>query len=359
LRRTAFLVLALGLAAPGRAAEPVVVSDGRYVMGTILEITLAAPDAPRGRALLDRLYGTAAALDALLSHWQPESGLSRFNRAAGQGPQRIDPDLARALALSLELSRETGGAFDVTVGPLVALWRHAGERGVAPTGEERARARARSGAAGLRVDLAASTAELERTGAAVDLGGLAKGLALDRLHEELERAGIESALLSFGQSSLLAIGAPPGAPGWRLLVRQPDPGGEGQGAAGFAGVATLRDRAASISATLGQWTEIEGRRYGHLIDPRSGEPLQRAAQAMVLSASAARAEAWSKALLVLEPREALERLAAAGGEALVLEADGRSFETPGWRAATAFEAIAHGASESSETSSPPSKPASR
>lgn len=340
MSRRAGLALVLAFAAacaPGGTLErrrdprsgPVVVSDGRYVMGTIFEITLVARDPAQGKELAEALFAVAGRLDALFTSWDPESALMRWNRTAGQGPQAVEPELARVLALSVALSAQTRGAFDVTVGPLAALWRSAGERGALPAPAEIARARACVGPQVVRADAQAARAELRCAGAAVDLGGVAKGYALDRMRELLSEAGVANALLSFGQSSLLALGAPPDGSGWRLLVRAPE--------GGFAGLATLRDRAASVSGSLGQWTEIEGRRYGHVIDPRSGEPLVRDAQAMVLAPSAAAAEAWSKALLVLAPEPAIALLAAEGGEGLLLEGDGRRFETPGWLAATDFE----------------------
>lgn len=333
--RAALLVAAaagLGCAASGPAApEPsVVVSDGRYAMGTVLELTLVAPDRSRGRALAEAAFALAARSEALVSNWDPESAVMQLNAAAGRGSQPVPDELARLLVASLAYARRTHGAFDVTVGPLVALWRAAGEQGRLPTPAQRAAARARVGEGTLRVDLAAGTAELVPAGAAVELGGIAKGWALDRMAEALRAAGISDALLSFGQSSLWALGAPPDAPGWRLLVRRPD--------GGYAGVATLRDRAVSVSGSVGQWTEIEGRRFGHVIDPRSGEPLVRAAQAVVLAPEAALAEALSKALLVLTPDEGLALLEGEPDcEALLLEADGRRYQTRGWQEASRFE----------------------
>ncbi len=310
-------------------AAPALVSDGRYAMGTVLEITVAAADPASARAAIERAFAEAARLEPLLSNWDPEGALARFDAAAGRGPQRVDPELARVLAASLALTRRTQGAFDVTVGPLVRLWRTAAERGRLPSRAERARARARVGAEGLRVDVEAGTAELVHAGASVELGGIAKGWALDRMAGILRAAGIGAALLSFGQSSLWAIGAPPAEPGWRLLVRDPD--------GGYAGTMTLRDRAVSVSGSLGQSVEIGGRRYGHVLDPRSGEPLVRAAQAVVLAPDATSAEAFSKALLVLEPAEGMRLLEAEPGcEALLLLGGGLRRETSGWQAASGF-----------------------
>ena len=295
-------------------------------MGTVLEIRLPDAPPPQGATLLDALFARAEGLDRELSRFEPASAVSRLNRAAGEGPQPVPPDLARLLALSLDYAVQTRGVFDVTVAPLIALWTRAAERGALPDEAELARARASVGAPNLRAT--GARAELAE-GAAVDLGGIAKGYATDALAEELRARGVERALVDFGGSSLYALGAPPGEPGWRVLVR--DAGG------GFAGVATLRDRALSVSGSFGQSTEIGGRRFGHVIDPRSAWPLERAALAAVVADSGARAEALSKALLVLGPEEGIALVEALGGaEGLLVAADGRRFETRGFAAAVAF-----------------------
>jgi thiamine biosynthesis lipoprotein len=363
IRGASALALLAALGACARAAsgpaEPVVLTDGRYAMGTVLEVSVVAPDEAAGRAALAEAFAVADELEALLSNWDADSALMRLNAAAGRGPQRVDPELARVLAASRALSQRTRGAFDVTVGPLVRLWRAAGERGRLPAAAERARALALVGAEGVAADPEAGTAEITRAGVSVELGGIAKGWALDRMAERLRAAGIRAALLSFGQSSLWAIGAPPREAGWRLLVRDP--------AGGFAGVATLRDRAVSVSGSVGQWTEIGGRRYGHVIDPRSGEPLVRVAEAVVLAPDAASAEAFSKALLVLPPAEGIALLEAEPGcEALLLEG-GRRYETSGWQEAAGFEPAPPGAgsapagsgTRSSARSAPASNEATR
>ncbi len=316
----ALLAAALATApAPGAA-------DGRYVMGTVLEIRL--PDAPpeRGAELLEPLFARAAALDRELSRFEPESALSRLNRAAGAGPQPVPADLARLLELALAYAVETRGAFDVTVAPLVALWTEAAQRGVLPDEASLAHARTRVGPGKLRAD--GTRAELA-AGASVDLGGIAKGYATDALARDLRARGIERALLDFGGSSLHALGAPPGERGWRVLVRDAN--------GGFAGIATLRDCALSVSASLGQSSLIGGRRFGHVIDPRSAWPLERAQLAAVVSDSGARAEALSKALLVLGPLQGIALIESAGGaEGLLVDADGRRFATRGFADAVRF-----------------------
>jgi len=140
---------------------------------------------------------------------------------------------------------------------------------------------------------------LERPSMSVDLGAVGKGIALDRIAAVLERYRSVSALLNFGESSLLPVGPPPGQ-GWRALLRHP--------LGGFAGEFSLRDHACSTSATFGQSATVGKRPIGHIIDPRSGQPLRKPAQVSVLARSAAVAEAASTALLVLG-RPAMEPLA--------------------------------------------------
>ena len=324
---------ALTLTTACAAEEPqlVEVSDGRLAMGTVLEITLRARDRLEGEETLDALFALAKRLDALMTLYDPESDLSRLNRAAGRGAQRVAPELTQLLARSATFSRLTHGAFDVTIGPLVALWTGAAERGTLPTPAELARARARVGSDQIRLH-DDGRVELLDEGVSINLGGIAKGDALDQMQSILRERGVAHALLDFGQSSSRGLGRPGDAPGWRLLARGPDDG--------LLGVLTLRDRALSVSGSLGQWVEIEGRRYGHVLDPRSGRPLERRRQALVVAPDAALAEALSKALLVLGEGEGLALVAArADCEALLAEAGGRTWRTAGWDAAVAFEPL--------------------
>jgi thiamine biosynthesis lipoprotein len=324
------LLAAIGCA--GAPAPPREVSAGRHAMGTVLELTLVGQD----EVLLERARADALAeverLEALLSTWRPGSDVSRLNAAAGRGPIAVDPEVAALLARSVELARATRGSFDVTVGPLVALWTEAAARDARPDPAAIAEALARVGADRLSASLhGAEGSAVLSAGSAVDLGGIAKGYALDRVRATLA-TGVDAALLSFGQSSAWAIGRPPDADGWRLLARSAD--------GGFAGILTLRDRALSVSGSLGQWSEIAGRRYGHVLDPRTGEPLTDRREAIVVTRDASVAEALSKAVLVLGPDEGIALVEEwPDAEALLLDADGRSWRTRGWDRETRFEPL--------------------
>jgi FAD:protein FMN transferase len=302
-------------------------SDGRYVMGTVLEITLCEEYAVPLRQYLDPLFAKALYLDGVLTTYNPNSPVSRLNAHAGKGPFLVPQEVSDLLTLSLRHTHLTQGTFDVTVGPLMTVWRHAAQRQTVPSRKELQRTRRAVGSDKIRF-LSNRTVVL-RPGMTIDFGGVGKGYALDQLQTQLKEQHIQHALLDFGQSSLWALGSPPDATGWRIVVQQPD--------GNPAGVLILRNQALSVSASLGQTVEIGKQQYGHIIDPRTGHPLQRDVLACVIAPTATQAEALSKALLILGEHKGIALLQHFPGvEGLLLETGGSSRMTPGWQQAVAF-----------------------
>jgi len=322
--RLLFFLALLGSVRPALAC----LSDGRYVMGTVLEITLCANDVNQGREVLETLFISASRLDAQFTTFSADSPVSRLNAYAGRGAEAVPPEVVDILSLSLSYWRLTGGTFDITVGPLMALWRQAATTHTLPSPAAVQQARARVGSEKVRLSTAGYVA-LTHPGMTLDLGGIGKGYALDRSAGLLRQHGIARALLNFGQSSIQALGTPPDAEGWRLLLQRSD------GRA--VGIITLHNQALSVSSSLGQIFEVNGHRYGHVIDPHTGEPLQRDLLACVIAPDAAQAEALSKALLILGERDGIALMQHFPGvEGLLIEADGRQWMTPGWARAVAF-----------------------
>jgi thiamine biosynthesis lipoprotein len=313
-------------------------------MGTVLEITLESDDPALAHAALDACFARALALEAIFTTWNDDSELMRLNRAAGGPAREVSPELGRILRDAVRWAGTTEGAFDPTVGPLVALWRDARLSGRMPPSE---RIDAMKSTVGYEaIEVGHRKARLARPGMAVDLGGFAKGWALDRLGELLAERGIERALLDFGQSSMLGMGQPSDAPAWRVLVRDPH--------GGYAGVLSLHDQSLSVSEALGESALVEGHRLGHVIDPRSGRPLDRRTGAVVVAPSGAAAEAWSKALLVLVPERALELLAEAKATEAMLMEPTRIRATPGFVDAVDF--VVGGGAEPGRAAEPPGQP---
>lgn len=266
-------------------------------MGTLLALSMPAAGFDEHGCHARAAFDVAARLERIMSRHEATSDLNRLNSAAGCPAALRSAELARILRTARNLSRRLEGAFDPTVGAVLDLWRRAARCGHSPSVASLERVIARVGSEAISVS--GDRVTLLRTGMSVDLGGFGKGLALDQIASALRRDGCASAFLNFGESSLLAIGRQPGG-WWRVVLR--DPFG------GFVGDFTLRDRACSTSATFGQRLRVGSRTVGHIIDPRTGQPLTRAAQVTVVAASAATAEAASTALLVLG-RDAVDRIA--------------------------------------------------
>ena len=323
---TSLALLLAGAAANGEAT----LRDGRPLMGTVLQITLVDDDEAVARAAAEACFAEGATLEAVLTTYDAESATSRMNAGAGSGPFQAPPALARILADSKQLHTATRGAFDVSVGPLIALWTEAGRTGRLPGAAVLGAALRRVGSD--RIVLGPEGVVMLEPGMHVDFGAIGKGFALDRMRERLAEHGITRALLDFGGSSWLALGAPEDGDAWRVLLR------DGHG--GFAGVVSLRDANLSFSESMANSTRIEGRQYGHVIDPRSGWPLEAPVAGIALAADGATAEALSTALVVLGPEQGLRVAAETGdAEALVIDAAGLRHESPGFAGATDFEPV--------------------
>lgn len=306
-------------------------SDGRYLMGTVLEITLCnqRDETPQHtQQTITDLFTATAHVEALLSTFSQDSPVSFLNAHAGQGAYAVPPLVVDLLTLSHRYWRLTRGTFDITVGPLMKVWTLAGEAQQVPSPTVLQHARAKVGNDKIKI-FPDARVMLTQVGMTIDLGGIGKGYALDQLVRALQTQHINNALLDFGQSSIWALGSPPDASHWRLLIRRPT----GQ----RVGVISLHNQALSVSASFGQAFTIQGQQYGHVIDPRSGAPLQRDLFACVVAPDATQAEALSKALLILGEKEGialLEKLPQTEG--VLSELDGQQWMTTGWQAATAF-----------------------
>jgi thiamine biosynthesis lipoprotein len=287
-------------------ARPVAsaVTEVHYVMGTYFRITA---EGDPSRTAMRGCFQDARRLEETFSRFLGSSELVRVNAGAG-APQPASREFADLLRRTDALRDATEGAFDVTVGPLVELWR----RATPPSAAEIEAARAVTGAG--RAILRGDVLELA-PGTRLDFDGVAKGYAVDRCVERLRAAGVESALVSLGESSLYAIGRPPDDGRWVLAVRGVDP-------ESAVGLLALRNEAASISASLGGRGREGGRSVGHIVDPATGRPLTEEAVAIVVARSATDAEAYSKALLLWGAAGAsrVERLGARGAVHLTARA---------------------------------------
>ena len=261
----------------------------RAAMACRFEITLSGEDegqVPAARAALDE----AGRIEAALTVFRDTSELVRVNRTAGQAAAVVDEDLFGLLQLCQRLHGETEGAFDITSTPLSRCWGFLKREGRLPAVEEIEAARARVGMPGVALDADARSVRFARPGMELNLGSIGKGYALGRMGQGLRAQGVAHALLSAGGSSVLALGGR-GA-GWCIDVRPRRL--EGQRLCRLY----LRDGAMGTSGAGEQYVDVEGKRYGHVLDPRSGWPAGQTLSATVVTAQPALADALSTAFFV-------------------------------------------------------------
>ncbi|HWP66390.1 MAG TPA: FAD:protein FMN transferase [Candidatus Limnocylindria bacterium] len=288
-RPTPAAALLLVLAARALAAPEPQAAAREWMMGTIADVRIyAAPNLGAARHALEAALAELRRIDRLMAIQRPESDVSRLNREGARGPVAVDRRVIEVVQRSIEVSRLTGGAFDVTVLPVVRAW---GFDGPHPRRPATAPPRP-AGYGALEVDEAAATIRFKAPDAGVDLGGIAKGYALDRAREVLRARGVRSAWIDLG-GNVATLGLPPGAPRWRIGVRDPRRSG------GILGVIETLEAAVSTSSDAERFVDDEAGRAGHVIDPRSGRPANALVTATVVAGSATLADALSTAAVVM------------------------------------------------------------
>ena len=292
------LAALLGLAA--RASGAPAAADGwvcheatRASMGSAATIRACGPDRASLAEAVTAGLDEVDRLDALLSHYRAETPLSRLNREAARGPVEVEPELADLLDVCLRWSRDSDGAFDVTVGPLMKAWGFFRGEGKMPDDARLAAAREVVGFRHVSVDRERHTVAFDRAGVELDLGGIGKGYAADRVASVLRARGVASALVNLGGSSVYGLGAPPGAAAWEVSLA--DPTAPERTAARVA----LRDQALSVAGGYERYFVKDGVAYSHIMDPRSGRPVQGVLSVAVVSASATDGDALDDVLFVL------------------------------------------------------------
>ena len=262
------------------------------------------------REALDRV-------NEVMSTYRGDSGLSRLNAAAAGEPVEVDADLLEVLTAARRLTSLTGGAFDPTGRPMFELWKSAGKNDRIPTDVEIAEARELSGWDKLAVNQADRTAVKSVTGLAVDLGGIAKGYAVDRAIDRLKRLGLRGGLVEVG-GEVRVFGLSPDAAEWLIGIQHPFHLTDEQGRPKLWARLAMSEGAAATSGNYRRFSTIRGERYSHIIDPRTGRPAGLVASVTVIAKDCMTADAWATALSVLGP-EALARIEAVdGAEAMMI-----------------------------------------
>ena len=268
-------------------------------MGTLFRIKLYAESEAQAQAGFRRAFARVAELDIMLSDYRPESELSKATRTSSRQAVPVSHDLFRILSASQTIAQQSGGAFDVTLGPLTHLWREARKQGAIPEPSAIQDALERCGFRKLHLDGASQSVTVDRTGMQLDAGGIAKGYAADEAIAALRAAGISRALVA-ASGDLAFSDGPPGKPGWRVGIDSFDDAGQP-----FTRILVLANAAVSTSGDTQQHLDAEGKRYSHILDPRTGMALTNQLTITIVASTGMEADAATKVVSILDQANGL------------------------------------------------------
>jgi thiamine biosynthesis lipoprotein len=264
-------------------------------MGVAARLVVYAKDEARAVEACSAAYRRVAELEQICTDYRKSSELMQLCAKAGGPPVRVSDELFYVIRKAVEASRNSGGAFDITVGPFVALWREARKSGKMPGREEIEKARGLVGYSKIILDADAQTIQLTTPGMKLDLGGIAKGYGGDCALAVLRSFGINSALFEAG-GDIVVSDAPPGKHGWEIEVVNDRPSSKPK-------FLLMKNAGISTSGDTEQHVVIEGRRYSHVVDPRSGIGLTNRNYVTITAPNGITSDALSTTACVLGPEE--------------------------------------------------------
>jgi thiamine biosynthesis lipoprotein len=262
-------------------------------MGSTYSLVLYGYDRNQMEAAVEAAFDEVRRLDRLLSNYRRDSDLSEINRFAAERPVKVTPEVFRLLSKCMEISRESEGAFDISVGPLMKVWGFYKGTGHLPRKDEVARALEKVGYRKIQLDSENRTVRFTQTGVELDPGGIGKGYAVDRMIEILKENGIASALITAGGSSIYGLGDPNNGKGWEVKIRDP------KNPRKTVTEVYLKDESMSTSGSYEKFFEADGRIYSHIMDPRTGYPARGVLAVSVIAPKTLDSEAWTKPYFIL------------------------------------------------------------
>jgi thiamine biosynthesis lipoprotein len=271
--------------------SPTSVYKKKYVMGTVFEVIAYDESSQKASAAIDAALNEVVRLDGIMSNYKPESDLSRLNRTAHFHSEPVSADLYRVIEESLKYSKLSLGEFDITVGPLVNYWKSVmrGER--VSSDREIEKLRSCTGYEKVVLTLP-DQVEFRSDCMQIDVGAIGKGYAVDRMVEILRSKGVSSAFINAGGSTIYGLGSPPNESGWRVRLRDPSGRNDPE--------AVLHDNSVSTSEQTARDVFGESKE-GHIVDPKTGEPINTTAAISAVATSGTDSDALSTTLLLLGP----------------------------------------------------------
>jgi len=279
-------------------------------MGTTFTIVLYTSDEATASRASKSAFERVKSLDKTLTDYDPESELMQLCARAGGPPVAVSADLFEVLARSKALYERSEGAFDISIAPVVRLWRRARREKVLPDRDLLTKALALVGSDAIKLDPEKRTVQLTRPGMKLDVGGIAKGFASEEAIKALKREGVKSALVA-GSGDIVVSDPPPGRAGWTIAVAPLKP--ESDGANGPT--ILLKNAAVSTSGDAEQFVEIDGIRYSHVIDPKTGLGLTDRRSVTVIALEGITADGLDTAACILGPEKGLKLIESTPGAA--------------------------------------------
>jgi thiamine biosynthesis lipoprotein len=304
------------IAGPAAAADERT-HDHRYLMGTSISVEVFGGTEPVRREAIEGAFAAMAEVDRLMSNYRDDSELALINRRAAEEPVRVGEPMLAVLQAAAQVSGRSGGAFDVTVGPLVRLWGFHDRKPHVPDATELARIAPLVGYRNVVIDAKASTVRFRRAGVELDLGGIAKGFAVELAAGVLRQLKLAGAIDAGGNQ--FVVGLPPGKTAWSVGIKDPSRPG------GILGVVDVKRGSISTSGQYANALRVGSRTFGHVLDPRTLQPCDAALSATVVGPDATLADALSKVALVLGPvrgRQAIESFPSMAAIIAYRKADG-------------------------------------
>ncbi len=297
--------------------KPGVVALSQPSLGTIVKVTIAKTGTAADEENLRLALARVTALEKILSSYDPQSDLSKLNQRAGEEPVQVSPMLFRAVDIGVTWHGRTQRCFDIAASPVMGMWKQCAKENRLPTAGEMKEAVALAGADRIKLDAQAQTVQLP-AGMQINLGGLGKGLCADEVTALLRQRGVTSALVAMS-GDIYALGERPDGAAWRVGVQDPR---KPDDATAYIIVLALRDKAVSTSGNYQRFVVIDGKKYSHIVDPRTGQTVNNVPSVTVIGPDVVTTDILGTALSVLGLEEGAALVEAMPGvEALFVSYD--------------------------------------
>jgi len=303
----------------------------KILMDTLVTVTGVSNSKENAEKAIDAALAEIEKLDRLLNFFSPESEVSHINKSAGISVIKVSPDMLDVLDMSLMVSKNTEGAFDVTIGPVITLYDF--YKKIKPEESLIKKNLSFVNYKDLIIDRNESTAFLKKRGMLIDLGGISKGYAADKAVEVLKRKGIHAGLVSVA-GDIKAFGLKPDGRPWKIGIRNPRAKGQEDD---IMATIELRDMAISTSGDYERFFILDGRRYHHLLNPKTGCPAEESQSVSIITNRAVFTDAFATGIFILGPEKGMRVLEKMGFDGVIVDSQGKVHITPNIRGKVEFK----------------------